>query len=106
EMVKDKVIEVITAALGAAIGSAIGTDVIPGLGTIVGAAVGWIVGTIFGWLKDLFSDWVFAPFTVSVSVPSLNARWPGGQTDSLEGLIQYEGFGGTYQLTFDWQVFA
>jgi Glycine zipper len=106
EMVKEKVIALITAALGAAFGSLIGTHVIPGLGTIIGAVVGWVVGTIFGWLKDLFSDWVFAPFTVSVSVPSLNASWPGGRTDSSDGWIQYQGFGGTYQLIFDWQVFA
>lgn len=97
-------VALITAGLGAAIGSLIGTDVIPGLGTVVGAVVGWVIGSIFGFLKEIFGDWIFDPFTVSVSVPTLNARWPGGAVSSPDGLIQYEGFGGTYRLVFDWHL--
>jgi hypothetical protein len=70
DLVKAKVI----AAIAAAIGAAIGTDIYPVIGTIIGAAVGWVLGEIFDLIKSIFGDWVFAPFTVAVSVPSLNAR--------------------------------
>jgi hypothetical protein len=100
DMVKDKV----KAAILAAIGGILGTDICPIIGTAIGAAVGWVLGEIFDLIKSIFGDWVFAPFTVAVSVPSLNARWPGGATNSAQGMIQYDGYGGTYQLTFDWAL--
>jgi hypothetical protein len=105
EKVKGKVLEMVTAALGAAIGSLIGTDVIPGLGTIIGAVVGWVIGGLVKLLLELFGDDVFEPFGVSVSVPSLNAKFPGGTTDSPHP-IRYEGYGGMYDLTYDWQLSA
>jgi hypothetical protein len=101
-----KVKEKVLALVAAAVGGAIGTAVVPGLGTIVGAAVGWALGKLVDWLIGLFGDDVFKPITVCVNIPSLNARWPGGKTDSPEGVLTYKAFGGTYQLTFDWRLFA
>jgi hypothetical protein len=102
DKVKGKVLEMAAAAVGAAVGSA----TLPGLGTLVGAAVGWVIAKFIEWLIGLFNDDVFKPFTVSVNIPSLSARWPGGKTDSPEGVINYSGYGGTYSVTFDWRLFA
>lgn len=101
DKVKGKVLELVAIAVGGAIGSTV-----PGLGTLVGAAVGWVIAKFFDWLIGLFGDDVFVPATVSISIPSLNARWSGGRTDSPEGIITYKGYGGTYQLTYDWRLFA
>jgi hypothetical protein len=100
ELVKDKV----TAWIGAGLGSLIGTDIIPGLGTLIGAVVGWVLGAIVGFIEGLFNDRISAPFTVSVTIPSLNARFPGGAVVSSPGLIDYQWSGGEYQVTFDWAL--
>lgn len=101
DWVKSKV----TAALAAALGGAIGASGGP-VGAIIGAAVGFVVGLVFDLLKSIWEDDIFKPATVSVSIPSLNARWAGGKTDSPEGVITYTGHGGKYQLTYDWRLFA
>lgn len=101
DKIKGRVIEAIAAAIGAAIGSTI-----PGLGTIVGAVVGWVLGKLVAWIIGLFSDDVFPPVTLSINIPSLNARWPGGKTDSPEKIATWTGHGGKYQLTYDWRLFA
>lgn len=103
--VKGRLIELITASLGAAVGAAIGST-IPGLGTIIGAAVGWVLGALWNWLMQWIGDDVFKPFTVTVNIPSLGARWAGGATDSPEGTITWTGYGGKYRLWFDWRLFA
>ncbi|MEP7188012.1 MAG: hypothetical protein ABI901_02325, partial [Roseiflexaceae bacterium] len=102
DAVDTMVLDLIATAIGGAIGSTI-----PGLGTIVGAAVGFAVGKLIGWIIGLFNDDVFTVHpAIAVTIPSLNARWPGGLTDSPEGIITYEGHGAMYQLTYDWRMFA
>ena len=101
EKVKAKVLQLVAAAVGAAIGSTV-----PGIGTIVGAVTGWVMANVFEYLKGLFGDDVFKPVTVSINIPSLNTRWSGGKTDSPEGVVTFKGYGGTYQLTYDWRLFA
>lgn len=100
EKVKAKVLEEIKKAVGGAVDTTI-----PGLGVIVGAVAAWVVDNVIQWLIDLFNDDVFNPITVSVNIPSLNARW-NGKTDSPEKVITYSGYGGKYQLVYDWRVFA
>ncbi|HRC55067.1 MAG: hypothetical protein IPI49_14955 [Myxococcales bacterium] len=97
----DKVKTEVITALSTAVGAAIGTSGGP-IGTIIGSVVGWIVGQVFAWLKAWWSDDVFAPQTVSISLPSANATFSGGAKDSLERTLTYQGFGGTYAVTFDW----
>jgi hypothetical protein len=97
----DKVKSEVISALGAAIGGAIGASGGP-VGAIIGAVVGWVVGQVFEWLKAWWSDDVFPPKTVSISVPSQNASWAGGKKDSAEGTLTFVGHGGTYALTYDW----
>jgi len=99
----DKVRERVTAMLAAALGAAIGASGGP-VGVIIGAAVGFVVGKVFDLLKSVFADDVFPPRTVSVAVPSLNHRFPGGRTDSAESTIRFDGHGGEYTLTYDWRV--
>jgi hypothetical protein len=101
DAVKKRVIE----ALGAAIGGVIGSIGGP-LMAVIGAAIGWIVGKIFEWLKAWWSDDVFPPKTVSVNIPSLTARWAGGATDSPNGVLRFQAHGGTYDVTYDWRMFA
>lgn len=104
--VRLQVIEYLSTMVGEAVLALIGTEFLPGIGTAIGAVVGWVLDQIVGWLVDAFADDVFLPFTIAVEIPSLNARWPGGKTDSPEGLIDYQAFGGEYQVTFDWQLTA
>ena len=100
----DKVRDRVTAMLAAALGAAIGASGGP-VGIIIGAAVGFVVGKVFDLLKSVFADDIFSPRTVSVAVPSLNHRFPGGKTDSAESTIRFEGHGGEYTLTYDWRLF-
>jgi len=100
EKVKEQVVIALVAA-GADIGASVGI-----VGAVIGAVVGWVVGMVFEWLKSWWSDDIFKPVTVSISIPSLNARWAGGQTDSPEGWIKWWGHGGTYKLWYDWRLFA
>jgi len=99
--VKAKVTTALTAALGGAIGASGGP-----VGAIIGAVVGAIAGLVFALFKSIWEDDIFKPATVSVSIPSLTARWPGNKTDSPESVITYTGHGGKYQVTYDWRLFA
>lgn len=103
----DKLEEYVVAELGALIGGAIGSIgglVGAALGALIGLLVGWIVGKIFDWLKSLWGDEIFKPATVSMSIPSFNARWPGNRTDSPNSWIKWWGHGGRYQLWYDWRL--
>lgn len=93
----------VTAYLAAAIGGAIGASGGP-IGILIGMAVGAAVGWIFDQLKGLFADEVFKPVTVSAVIPSLTSRW-AGKADSAEQTVDYRGFGGHYQVTYDWRMF-
>lgn len=99
EKVKGKVLEAVAAAIGGAIGSTV-----PGLGTLVGTVVGWVLGKFIEWLIGLFQDDIFAPITLTASIPSLGATW-SGKTDSPEGEVKWTGYGGEYRLVFDWRLF-
>ncbi len=104
--VRLEVIAYVSTMVGEAVLPFVGNEFLPGIGAALGALVGWILDQIVGWLVQVFDDDVFLPFTIAVEVPSLNARWPGGKTDSPEGLIDYQAFNGEYQVTFDWQLTA
>jgi hypothetical protein len=95
----------VIAALGAAIGAVIGSTTGP-IGAAIGAIIGWIVGKVFEWLKAWWSDDVFPPKTLTISIPSLAARWAGGKTDSPEGVVRFAAHGGIYDLTYDWRIYA
>lgn len=109
EKVKEEVIKALTpiaTALGTTIGAMIGSG-IPILGTAIGAAigaiVGWVVGKVFEWLKSWWGDEIFAPFTVSANIPSLDARW-NGNTESPQGEVSFKDHGGEYRLYYDWRI--
>jgi hypothetical protein len=99
--VKERVISALSTALGTAIGASGGP-----VGAIIGAAVGFVVGRVFELFKSVWEDDIFTPFTASVNIPSLAARWPGGATDSPQGTVTFNGHGGSYQLVYDWRMFA
>lgn len=98
----DKVKTEVVAAISAAIGGAIGASGGP-IGAIIGAVVGWVVGWVFDWLKSWWSDDVFSPKTVSVSIPSRNATW-GGAKQSAQRTLRFVGYGGTYDVTYSWYL--
>jgi hypothetical protein len=109
EKVKEEVIKALTpiaTALGTTIGAMIGSG-IPILGTAIGAAigaiVGWVVGKVFEWFKSWWDDEIFAPFTVSANIPSLDARW-NGNPESPQGEVSWNGYGGEYRLYYDWSI--
>ena len=97
---KGQVLAWITSAVGGAIGSAF-----PGLGTIIGAVVGYLVGLLVNWLIGLLGDDVFPPFTTSITIPSLSHRF-NGLTDSPNASAFFTGYGGKYQVVFDWRLFS
>lgn len=101
DAVKKEVISSLTTAIGAGIGASGGI-----VGAVIGAAVGWIVGKAIEWLKEWWSDDIFPPRTLSVSIPSLTHRWAGGVTDSPQGVARFIGHGGTYDVTYDWRLFS
>lgn len=98
--VKAKVIASLTAA-GVAIGASGGPA-----GAIIGAAVGFIVGKVFDLIQRIWEDDIFQPVTVRVDIPSLNAKFLGGKTDSPEAIATFSAHDGKYQVTYDWRVFA
>ncbi|HET6857990.1 MAG TPA: hypothetical protein VFH94_12985 [Streptomyces sp.] len=100
----DKVKAKVIAALAAAIGGAIGVSGGP-IGIIIGTAVGFVVGEVFNYLKKLWGDEIFKPVTLSTVVPSLTSRW-SGKEDSPERTVTYSGYGGKYQVVYDWRMFA
>lgn len=101
EQVKQKVI----AALAAVVGGTIGASGGP-IGAAIGTVVGFVVGKVFEFFKSVFADDIFPPKTVSVAIPSLAHRFAGGQTDSLDVTTRFVGHDGTYDITYDWRMFA
>ncbi len=99
--VKEKVIATLTAAIRGAIGASGGP-----IGAIIGAAVGFIVGKIFDFRKNIWEDDIFQPVTARIDIPSLNARFTDGKTDSPDAIATFTGHNGKYQVTYDWRVFA
>jgi hypothetical protein len=100
-----KIKEKVIATLAAAVGGTLGVSGGP-IGVAIGTAVGFIVGKIFELIGRLWGDDVFPPRTVKVSIPSLTAKWPGGKSDSPEGIATFIGHGGKYEVTYDWRMFA
>jgi hypothetical protein len=101
EKVRERVITALTTAIGGAIGASGGP-----IGVVIGLAVGWVVGKVFDLIANIWNDDVFTPIRVSISIPSLTARWPGGRTDGPERTVTVKGHGGQYSVTYDWRLFA
>ncbi|QHT71753.1 hypothetical protein GXP67_36370 [Rhodocytophaga rosea] len=94
----------ITAALAAAVGIAIGSSGGP-VGAIIGAVVGAAVGAAFTLFKNIVGDEIFGGPALSCSIPSLTARW-SGNTYSPQHVVTYNGYGGQYQMTYSWNMYA
>lgn len=92
-------------ALTAAIGGALGVTGGP-IGVALGSVLGWAVGELAQMFKDWWEDDVFPPATVACTHGGLDARWPGGATDSPEGTLRFKGHGGTYEVRYDWRLMA
>ncbi|MEV0225986.1 hypothetical protein [Streptomyces sp. NPDC050704] len=99
DLVRKRVVD----RLGAAIGGAIGASGGP-VGVLIGMAVGAAVGRLFDRLKGLFGDDVFRPVTVGAVIPALTGRW-SGRPMTAPAVADFRGFGGHYQLTYDWRMF-
>ncbi len=82
----------------------------PVIASAIGKAVAWIIDKLVGWIIGLFKDDVFPPFTASTNIPSYNARWTlngtWGATWSGYRYAHFYGYGGHYQITYYWQLFA
>lgn len=99
--VKGEVETAIIAAVGGVVGSIAGP-----LGTAIGAAVGWAVAEIWRLFKSWWEDDTFEPRTISLRLPAIGTRWANGATDSPEGVLRFQGHGGTYDVTYDWRIFV
>lgn len=98
--VREKVISLLSAAIGGAIGASGGP-----IGAIIGVAVGWAVGKVFELFKSVWEDDIFEPVTARVDVPTATHRFGGGATDSPNGVAVFSGHGGKYDVTYDWRLF-
>jgi uncharacterized protein YgiM (DUF1202 family) len=62
---------------------------------------------IYGWIKvkimAIASDDIFPPKDTSVTLPSANFNWSGSQI-SPPSAVEFRGHGGTYLLTYDWEL--
>jgi hypothetical protein len=76
------------------------------IGIILPLVVAYVADLVFDYFGKLWGDDVFEPGTVSVRIPSLTARWAGGATDGPEQTLTFKGHGGTYQIVYDWRLFA
>lgn len=104
EIVQDiyeKIRSEVAKAVGIAIGSAIGSFAGP-IGTAVGAAVGYVLAVLFDLFKQWWEDDVFPPYTVSVLIPSFDARWTGSISSPV-GRCYFDGHGGRYSIDYSWQ---
>jgi len=100
DKVRTEVITALTTAIGTAIGTSGGV-----VGMVIGAAVGWCVGKAIEWLKAWWGDDIFNPQTVSVNIPSFNARWSGA-TNSSPRSVNFKGHDGEYEIVYDWRVYS
>lgn len=48
----------------------------------------------------------WAPVTRRLDIPSSTFRFPDNATDSPEAVATFTGFGGKYQVRYDWRLFA
>jgi hypothetical protein len=98
--IKDEAVSALAAATGVRglLGGAVGAA--------TAAVVTFVLGKIVDWLTSWWNDEIFPPVTVSISIPSFNARWSSGQTDSPQHWIRWWGYGGEYKLWYDWRLFS
>ena len=97
QKVRDKVKTAVIAAAG---------DIGGPIGVAIGIAINAVLDKVFDLLARIWADDIFPAVTASVNIASLTARWPGGKTDSPEGVATFKGHGGHYQVTYDWRMFA
>jgi hypothetical protein len=99
QKVKEKVKDALIKVLGDLVGTSGGP-----VGILIGIVAGEVVNRVFDFLGRLWGDDIFPPVMTSVSIASLTARWPGGKTDSPEGVATFKGHGGHYRVAYDWRM--
>ena len=98
-----KVKEKVRDALIKAAGDLVGTSGGP-IGILIGIVAGEVVNRVFDFIGRLWGDDVFPPVMTSVSIAALTARWPGGKTDSPQGVATFKWHGGHYRVAYDWRM--
>ncbi|MCJ7425928.1 MAG: hypothetical protein MUO17_02120 [Dehalococcoidales bacterium] len=89
--------------IGAQIGGTVGTAIAGPLGAIIGIIAGAILGALITWLSQVFNDDVF-PAQASAIVLNTSSDTFGGSLVSPRMYFPYSGFGGEYQVEYDWQI--
>jgi hypothetical protein len=106
---KSKVQQVVAQWVGGVASELIGAA----LGQALGQIVGWLVGAFVGWVINLFNDDLFAPVTMTVTLPTRFAfmydnpafhGWSGRRLPSAT--LNFSGHGGQYTTRMHWQVSA
>jgi hypothetical protein len=79
DIVKDKVIEYLSALVGGAVGMSLGP-----LGALIGAAIGWAVGKVIGLVKSWLGDEDLGTKIVTATINSYSGNWidSGGAVSS------------------------
>lgn len=111
----DKIWAAVRDKVKAAIAKAVATGLTPYLGELiarwVGEAVAWVIDVLVGWIIKWFGDDIFPVKTISVTTPSMAARWnypngTWGNPSSGVRYIHFYGHGGHYRLAYYWKFFA
>lgn len=80
---------------------------LPAAGGVLGIVLGIVLSPLVNWVSNKIiggiEDDLFPPHLVSVKIPGANFTWAGAM-DSAEKTIRFNGHGGTYDLTYDWQL--
>ncbi|WP_372343990.1 hypothetical protein [Streptomyces sp. KL116D] len=72
----------------------------------VPAAACVVVGELFDRLRRRHGDDTFRPVALRATVPAHTSRWPDGRTACAGTTADFRGYGGHYQVTYDWRLSA
>lgn len=105
--IRDRVKTAVANAVSGALNDLVGTAVARAIGQITA----WIVDKLISWLINLFGDDVFPAKTLSVSTPSMRARWhypngTWGNPRSGTRTAHFYGHGGHYLVDYYWEFYA
>ena len=105
--IRDRVKSAVADAVSGALSSLIG----PAIARAIGQITAWIVDRLISWLISLFGDDVFPPRTLSVTTPSMGARWTypngtWGNPQSGTRTAHFYGHRGHYLVDYYWEFHA
>jgi hypothetical protein len=94
--------------VAAAVAIAVGDGTVPFVGPlapVLALAASYVVMEAIGWLQIAWSDDIFKPKVVSISISSYDQRWGDNRTDSPNVDLYFVRHNGEYRVRCDWQLY-